>query len=80
MEAVKGNKVYTVDETTKGRYQNDGFDIYQNGEVIAHGKSKTVPYAKYAALLEENKALKAENEEMKQSLQATASEEKAKTK
>lgn len=45
MTAEKGNKVYTIDESMKAQYQNDGYDIRDdNGDVIAYGAGKTVPY------------------------------------
>lgn len=59
MKAFKGNKVYTIDEKQKKTYVDAGFDIKDDsGKVIAHGRGKTVPYADFAALQEENKALK----------------------
>nr|DAF48361.1 MAG TPA: FOSW, CJUN PROTEIN, COILED COIL DOMAIN [Podoviridae sp. ctUYJ6] len=45
MRATKGNKEYTIDETQKKFYQDSGFDILNDdGEVIAYGRGKTVPY------------------------------------
>ncbi len=59
MRAEKGNKVYTITEEQKEYYQNDGFDIFSDdGEIIAYGIGKNVPYEKYAALKKENEALK----------------------
>lgn len=59
MRAEKGNKVYTITEEQKEHYQNDGFDIFSDdGEIIAYGIGKNVPYEKYAALKKENEALK----------------------
>lgn len=54
MVAEKGNKVYTIDESMKVQYQNDGFDIKNDdGNVIAYGHGKTVPYEDHmAAVLE----------------------------
>ena len=61
MKAVKGNKVYIVDETTKQNYAKVGFDIYDdNDNVIEYGAGKKVDYNKYAELKEENQKLKAE--------------------
>ena len=55
MKAVKGNRVYSIDETVKARYQNEGFDIYDDdGKGIAYGKGKTVPNTEYEAMKEEN--------------------------
>ena len=59
MRAEKGNKVYTITEEQKEYYQNDGFDIFSDdGEIIAYGTGKNVPYEKYAALKKENEVLK----------------------
>lgn len=59
MRAEKGNKVYTITEEQKERYQNDGFDIFSDdGEIIAYGVGKNVSYEEYAALKKENEALK----------------------
>lgn len=44
MRAVKGNKEYTIDEAQQKGYQEAGFDIVEDGEVIAYGRGKTVPY------------------------------------
>jgi len=45
MRATKGNKEYTIDETQKKFYQYSGFDILNDdGEAIAYGRGKTVPY------------------------------------
>lgn len=59
MRAVKGNKEYTIDESQTKFYQDSGFDIVEDGKIIAYGRGKTVPYGEYVALKEENEALKA---------------------
>lgn len=74
MTAEKGNKVYTVDESTKAAYQAAGFDIYEDGKVIACGKGKNVPYEDYMTLQKENKKLKervAELEKMLKPVETT---------
>ena len=53
MRAVKGNKEYTIDETQKKQYQDAGFDIMEEGEVIAYGRGKTVPYDDYMKAVKE---------------------------
>lgn len=64
MKAVKGNKVYTIDEGVKARYQADGFDILDDsGKLIAAGKGKTVSYEEYQRVLDELNALKAEKQD-----------------
>lgn len=72
MRAVKNNKEYSIDESQKKAYQDAGFDIYnENGEVVAFGQGKTVSYELYQQakaeaedLLQENKELRAEMEQM----------------
>lgn len=72
MRAEKGNKVYTITEEEKERYQNDGFDIFSDdGEIIVYGIGKNIPYEEYAALKKENAALKKENEALKEKLAQT---------
>ena len=90
MKATKGNKVYTIDETQKAMYQAQGYDIVEDdGTVIQYGAGKTVPYEKYETLNkeklnleEDNKKLKAENEELISRLAAidTQDKEESKTK
>jgi hypothetical protein len=54
MTAEKGNKVYTIDESMKAQYRNDGYDIRSdNGEVIAYGAGKTVPYEDHMQAVKE---------------------------
>lgn len=59
MKAVKGNKVYTIDEKQKDSYRAAGFDIVSDsGEVLEYGKGKTVPYEEYASVRKELEELK----------------------
>lgn len=53
MQAIKGNKVYTIDKTCKNDYISQGYDIVENGKVIAYGKGKTVSFDKFKALEQE---------------------------
>ena len=65
MKAVKGNKVYTVDEVTAETYKFQGFDIYDDeGKLVAYGTGKTVSYEAYAELEKENAELEKENAEL----------------
>lgn len=69
MKAVKGNKVYDVNETTQKSYQESGFDILDDdGQVIAYGRGKTVPFDEYVALKKEKEQLQLENRELKEQL------------
>lgn len=66
MQAVKGNKVYTIGESEKARYISMGYDILEGEEVVAYGKGKTVSYSEYEKVLKENAALKEELDSLKQ--------------
>ncbi|MBO5070801.1 MAG: hypothetical protein J6J86_03550 [Lachnospiraceae bacterium] len=67
MRAVKGNKEYVIEEAQKKSYQDAGFDIYSNnGNIIAYGRGKTVPYEDYAALKAENEQYKARIAELEE--------------
>lgn len=59
MRAVKGNKVYTIEEAQKKFYLDAGFDIIgETGETVAYGRGKTVPYGEYEAVKKELEELK----------------------
>jgi len=60
MKAVKGNKEYSITDTQKMQYQNDGFNILDDdGKLLAVGKGKTVSYEKYQKVVEELEILRA---------------------
>lgn len=66
MQAVKGNKVYRVDEANKKAYLAQGYEIQDDkGNTLESPANKTVPYADYQKLLDENKKLKAEINKLK---------------
>ena len=68
MRAEKGNKEYVIDETQVTDYQNQGYDIYDDdGEIIAYGKGKTVPYEEYMALKTKNQELEKKIRELQES-------------
>ncbi len=67
MKALKGNKVYTIGESEKAHYIALGFDIQdEDGNTIAYGCGKTVPYEQYAEL-------KAAHEELMDAYEALSS-------
>lgn len=77
MRAVKRNKEYIIDDKQKKAYQDAGYDIYgDDGERIAYGKGKTVPYGDYAVLEAENESLKAKVAEMTEAV-ASVQEKKS---
>lgn len=70
MKAQKGNKIYTIDESQKKRYQDAGFDITDDtGKVIKYGRGKTVPYEEYVALKEKNTILESKMKELENLVQ-----------
>lgn len=78
MKAVKGNKEYDIVDTQKNGYQAAGFDIKNDdGETIAYGKGKTVPYDEHLRLVKENETLRARVAEL-EVLQEKAQEEATK--
>ncbi len=50
MIAIKGNRQYTITEAEARSYQQQGFDIVDNGVIIEHGAGKTVAFEKFASL------------------------------
>ena len=61
MRAVKENKEYTIEESQKGFYLAQGFDIYgDDGELLEAAHGKTVPYDEYAALQKKLEDLEAD--------------------
>lgn len=78
MKAVKGNKEYAIGEPQKKAYQDAGYDIVDDtGNVIVHGRSKTVPYGEYAALQKENEELRKRLSEAGESAGASAKKGRA---
>lgn len=76
LKAVKGNKVYTISETEKKTYLEQGFDVYDGDKLIEHSPLKTIKFNEHVKITEELKAeiktlkaeiktLKAENEALK---------------
>lgn len=66
MKAIKENKIYTVDETSKDTYLAQGFDIYgDNGELIERSPSSIVSRREYDELLDKYNKLAAENKKLK---------------
>lgn len=61
MKAIKGNKLYTIDEAMKPQYQKDGFDIYDDaGKLLENAIGKTIPYEEHLKILAEAKKKKSD--------------------
>ncbi len=67
MIARKDNKEYTVDKYSKDAYLNDGYDIYENGKVVAYSPKKQVSLGEYEELDAQVKELTAKLEEVSKS-------------
>ena len=81
MKAIKDNKVYTVDEASKGEYLARGFDIYgDDGKLIERSPTSTVSRKAYDELAAKVDALEAENAELRGKLAATEQAETPKKK
>ena len=75
MKAIKDNKIYTVDETSKDAYLVQGFDIYgDNGELIERSPLSTVSRREYDELLDKYNKLVAENKKLKGKAKGNVSE------
>lgn len=51
LEARKENKVYQISEQQKDRYLKEGFDIYEDGNVIEYTPLKKIKYSEHLLLL-----------------------------
>ncbi len=69
MQAIKGNREYSITESDKNKYLKQGFDIFEGGKQIASGEGKTIPYEEYVKVTKEL-------EELKKALEETGKEQK----
>lgn len=75
MKAIKENKTYTVDETSKDAYLAQGFDIYgDNGELIERSTSSTVSRREYDELPDKYNKVVSENKKLKGKAKGNVSE------
>lgn len=66
MKARKENKVYRIDEDSKKRYLEEGFDIYSDeGNLIEHSPKKKISYGEHERQVNSlNEEINALNEEI----------------
>lgn len=51
MQAVKENRVYTIEAAEVDSFVKDGYDVFEdNGELVAIGAGKSVPYERFMIL------------------------------
>ena len=53
LEARKDNKVYTIDEGLKKRYLDEGYDIYQDGNLIQYSSKKMMKYQEHVDIVKQ---------------------------
>lgn len=52
MVAIKDNREYTITEADVQSFAKDGYDVYDdNGNLVAYGVGKSVPFEKYMKLM-----------------------------
>lgn len=69
MKAIRANKVYTVNESTKKAYLAQGYDITDDsGNIVERSPSSTVSRNEYDKVLAEITSLKAENAKLKKEM------------
>lgn len=67
MVARKENRQYTITEADVQSFVNDGYDVYDdNGNVVAFGVGKSVPYEKYMKLMAQVESLQDEIIELRE--------------
>ena len=77
MKAVKDNRVYTITEVDIESFRKEGYDIFDdNGNVVAYGTGKNVPYEKYVELLAQYEQLMEENADLTSKVKKLEKKEK----
>ena len=70
MVAIKENRQYTISETDVQSFAKEGYDVYDDrGNLVAYGMGKTVPYEKYARLMEQVESLQDEIIELREKVE-----------
>lgn len=69
LEARKENKVYRINDQQKDRYLNEGFDIYEDGQIVEYTPKKVIKYSDHLSKMKTATAEKdAEIEQLKAQL------------
>ncbi len=81
MLAIKENRQYTITEVDVQSFTNDGYDVYDdNGNLVAYGVGKTVPFEQYAKLMEQNEKLQDEIIDLREEVKALTKKSETKKK
>jgi hypothetical protein len=71
MLAIKENRQYTITEVDVQSFASEGYDVYDdNGNLVAYGVGKTVPFEKYAKLMKQHEKLQDEIIELREQVKA----------
>ena len=77
MVAIKENRQYTINETDVQSFAKEGYDVYDdNGNIVAYGVGKSVPYEKYMRLMEQVEALQEEIIELREQVKKLEAKKK----
>lgn len=60
LEARKENKVYQITDQQKDRYLKEGFDVYENGQIVEHTPKKVIKYSDHLSKMKTATAKKDE--------------------
>ncbi len=75
MKAIKDNKIYTVDETSKDNYLAKGYDIFDDkGNCTERSPSSTVSRREYDELLDKYNKVVSENKKLKDKVKGNVPE------
>lgn len=66
-KAKKENKIYTIGEADIQHYLDQGYDIYEDGNLYKRSPKTKVTYAEYEKVVKENESLKAKIAELEKS-------------
>ena len=77
MVAIKENRQYTINDTDVQSFAKEGYDVYDdNGNLVAYGVGKTVPYEKYMKLMVQVETLQEEIIELREKIKSLESKKK----
>lgn len=79
LEARKENKVYRITDQQKDRYLKEGFDIYEDGQILEHTPKKVIKYSDHLSKMKTATAEKDEEIKVLKEQLAMLEEKKTET-
>lgn len=77
MVAIKENREYTITEADVQSFANDGYDVFDdNGNLVAYGVGKSVPFEKYMKLMAQVENLQEEIIELRDKIKKLEAKKK----